>query len=181
MVLCALLWMRSYHYRDWLKVRVLDHRAFVVVSGQGGLKFSAGKDQWLLYNRPQWRRVWIDETAEKRRVWIESEHVTDWMKTYYGPRTWTFDFDTRLVGWPREQRHTIVTVRFPHWASLILLGIGPGFAAFRGLRRFRRIRLGRCLACGYDLTGNVSGRCPECGLDLDPQVTDKHTSGETSP
>jgi uncharacterized membrane protein (DUF485 family) len=20
-----------------------------------------------------------------------------------------------------------------------------------------------CLACGYDLTGNVSGRCPECG------------------
>jgi uncharacterized RDD family membrane protein YckC len=21
----------------------------------------------------------------------------------------------------------------------------------------------RCLACGYDLTGNVSGRCPECG------------------
>jgi hypothetical protein len=28
-------------------------------------------------------------------------------------------------------------------------------------------RLGRrrnpCLACGYDLTGNVSGRCSECG------------------
>ncbi len=23
-----------------------------------------------------------------------------------------------------------------------------------------------CLACGYDLTGNVSGRCPECGTDV---------------
>jgi hypothetical protein len=21
----------------------------------------------------------------------------------------------------------------------------------------------RCIYCGYDLTGNVSGRCPECG------------------
>ena len=23
-----------------------------------------------------------------------------------------------------------------------------------------------CRACGYDLTGNVSGRCPECGATL---------------
>lgn len=22
---------------------------------------------------------------------------------------------------------------------------------------------GRCIECGYNLTGNVSGRCPECG------------------
>ena len=26
-----------------------------------------------------------------------------------------------------------------------------------------RLRHGLCLACGYDLTGNVSGTCPECG------------------
>ena len=26
-----------------------------------------------------------------------------------------------------------------------------------------RLALGQCLACGYDLTGNVSGVCPECG------------------
>jgi hypothetical protein len=30
-------------------------------------------------------------------------------------------------------------------------------------RLFRRQPGYRCLACGYDLTGNVSGRCPECG------------------
>ena len=28
---------------------------------------------------------------------------------------------------------------------------------------FRRQRLGRCVHCDYDLTGNVSGICPECG------------------
>jgi len=27
----------------------------------------------------------------------------------------------------------------------------------------RRDRLGQCVACGYDLTGNVSGTCSECG------------------
>ena len=26
--------------------------------------------------------------------------------------------------------------------------------------------LGRCLDCGYNLTGNVSGICPECGTPV---------------
>lgn len=34
---------------------------------------------------------------------------------------------------------------------------------------------GTCRACGYDLTGNVSGRCPECGSPLD-----RRNSGEST-
>jgi hypothetical protein len=31
-------------------------------------------------------------------------------------------------------------------------------------RRRRRAQIvGVCFACGYNLTGNVSGTCPECG------------------
>lgn len=30
-------------------------------------------------------------------------------------------------------------------------------------RQARRSKLGLCLTCGYNLTGNTSGRCPECG------------------
>lgn len=30
-------------------------------------------------------------------------------------------------------------------------------------RRDARLEAGQCVACGYSLTGNVSGRCPECG------------------
>lgn len=37
----------------------------------------------------------------------------------------------------------------------------------RGRRKLRAYLAERgcpiCLACGYDLTGNISGRCPECG------------------
>ena len=36
------------------------------------------------------------------------------------------------------------------------------------LRRRSRIRRGRCLVCGYDLTGNTSGVCPECGSAARP-------------
>ena len=41
--------------------------------------------------------------------------------------------------------------------------------------RVRRVRAarGRCLECGYDLIGNVSGRCPECG-----QVVPRRLCGE---
>lgn len=50
------------------------------------------------------------------------------------------------------------------WIPLLLLSVQPVIATIRGpLRRSRRRRRGRCLRCGYDLTGNDSGRCPECG------------------
>ena len=35
--------------------------------------------------------------------------------------------------------------------------------SYRSGERELRRRQGRCLACGYHLTGNVSGTCPECG------------------
>ena len=40
----------------------------------------------------------------------------------------------------------------------------------RGITRNLRLELTKrglptCLACGYDLTGNVSGVCPECGTN----------------
>jgi hypothetical protein len=35
-------------------------------------------------------------------------------------------------------------------------------------RRALRVRAGRCLRCGYDLTGNTSGICPECGAQAAP-------------
>ena len=34
-------------------------------------------------------------------------------------------------------------------------------------RESKRREQGLCLACGYDLTGNLSGVCPECGEDIE--------------
>lgn len=54
--------------------------------------------------------------------------------------------------------------RFPLWIAFVSLAIYPGIVFVRGpVRRRRRRAGGRCVACGYNLTGNVSGICPECG------------------
>lgn len=53
-----------------------------------------------------------------------------------------------------------VAVRWP-WV-VFLFTIAPALWFARFVRHRRRSRPG-CCACGYDLTGNVSGVCPECG------------------
>jgi hypothetical protein len=54
----------------------------------------------------------------------------------------------------------------PFWAILLLF-LSSGYYSllrtFRWMRRGHWRRTGRCLACGYNLTGNTSGVCPECG------------------
>ena len=54
--------------------------------------------------------------------------------------------------------------RYRYILLAALLALYPAVAFFRGpVRRWRRRKNGWCVACGYDLTGNVSGVCPECG------------------
>ncbi len=61
------------------------------------------------------------------------------------------------------------TMTFPLWAASIIFAAYPALAFIRGpLRRWRRRRQGRCVPCGYDLTGNTSGTCPECGKPCGP-------------
>jgi hypothetical protein len=59
----------------------------------------------------------------------------------------------------------------PHWLGLTLLALPPLLWLATHLRRLivrrRRRRLGLCLRCGYDLTGNTSGTCSECGEKIE--------------
>ncbi len=49
----------------------------------------------------------------------------------------------------------------PIWFPGVLLGIALWIQAKR-----RAANKDCCIACGYNLTGNISGRCPECGTEL---------------
>ena len=54
----------------------------------------------------------------------------------------------------------------PFWLVLLLTICYPAIWCIRvPLRRRRHRRLGRCVDCGYDLTGNVTGKCSECGRE----------------
>ena len=78
---------------------------------------------------------------------------------------WSIDLD-----WPSYLfRRPLVFVGNVTWVlNLAHLAVlcGIASAALWYLDRRRPRQPGRC-ACGYDLTGNVSGRCPECGAKIE--------------
>ena len=60
--------------------------------------------------------------------------------------------------------YRITWIIFPLWFPTAILAGSCGAALFVGpVRRWVRVRTGRCVECGYSLRGNRSGRCPECG------------------
>ena len=55
-------------------------------------------------------------------------------------------------------------ILLPLWIPFLLITIPIAFLWWRD----RRIPLGHCQRCRYDLTGNTSGVCPECGTQAKP-------------
>jgi len=53
----------------------------------------------------------------------------------------------------------------PLWIPVVLIALPTGFLFWSDHRR--RMRVGCCEKCGYDLTGNTTGRCSECGVESD--------------
>ncbi len=61
------------------------------------------------------------------------------------------------------------SVDFPFLPLVLLFALPSVISAILAWRRrIAMSRMGRCTACGYNLTANVSGVCPECGLAVAP-------------
>lgn len=52
------------------------------------------------------------------------------------------------------------------WSWLASFGVLVYLDQWRRRRQRERWYAGKCLTCGYTLTGNVSGACPECGTPI---------------
>ena len=76
------------------------------------------------------------------------------------PNNASMMLSSKLTG---PYRHTWLV--FPFWAPALFLGFFGVLPVVQGpVRRWWRVRHGRCVFCGYDLRGSRSGACPECGL-----------------
>ena len=74
---------------------------------------------------------------------------------------------TCWIPWVDHPTDNVLALDVPLWMPFMLLAAYPTLAFIRGpLRRRRRRKRGECVACGYNLTGNVSGVCPECGAEI---------------
>jgi hypothetical protein len=85
----------------------------------------------------------------------------------FGPFGWSASGDS---GNARVPAHTYYQLTLPFWLPTLVFASYPTIVCTRSsLRSWRRRRGHKCPACGYDLTGNVSGRCPECGRPVAPR------------
>ena len=74
---------------------------------------------------------------------------------------------TRPVMTRGSARRVVVTRKST--ALVVPLWLGPFLCSLATIVFFRRARRpprGRCVECGYDLQGNISGVCPECGTRI---------------
>ena len=70
-----------------------------------------------------------------------------------------------VLQWPPAPSKAMASYRrFPYPLLCIGLLVLPAMWMLLGIHaRDKARRAGCCHACGYNLTGNVSGVCPECG------------------
>lgn len=121
----------------WLCFDACGYRAQVFVNG-GVFELWYDVDGCVcVFDGPYWRPHWYAERSFEMRWAVP--HTSDCAQSTMG--SW------------RE-------VVIPLWAPLMLVGLPTLWMLWS---RRRRRPPGHCVACGYDLTGNVSGRCPECG------------------
>ncbi len=127
---------------------------------------------------PQWSRASVAPTREDfeaRLHVLETAH--GWPKlshfhrktTQCGDRRGNVEWHVQVPWFPRNGRKTTRALPLaPIWPGFAINTIFYAailwlpFAPFQ-LRRYVRVKGGRCIKCGYDLRGDLSAGCPECG------------------
>jgi hypothetical protein len=137
------------------------NRTWVVLGVAGG-QVMLGWVRWTYPEYTTLREDFADIRTRARRDLADAMAPSSGWR-FSSMREW--HFGRFAFGWDEGSG---VMTRFvaglPLWAVLALFMLYPAVAFLRGpYRRYRRRVAGRCVRCGYDLTGNVSGVCPECG------------------
>jgi hypothetical protein len=95
---------------------------------------------------------------------------------------WSYSYERLTYQCSNGSKRTVndaraTSLQAPFWLLGTVLLLYPAWAlTARTFRRLYRRKTGRCLGCGYDLTGNVSGVCPECGTPVPDARTPKTPS-----
>ena len=161
----AALWVRSYSSSDAFgysmqpKASLGPWRAWEVVNCLGSVQYR----EWTTASRaaPDTSPGWYCSTAIERTSLSSSARYLGWkgnvqFGSFLGITCLNFDATVR-----GEHIRQLRAFGIPHWMVVLVLASLPAWQACSMLRS--RQRLGRCVACGYDLRATPE-KCPECGL-----------------
>ena len=164
----VVMWVRSYDQSDEMQWRLASdspRSAGTLVkfcNASGGMDLEV--DQFRT-DMPSSQRfdVFEVEGVPAGMVW---SHRAPWAS-----RARFFDLFWITNRGMRQDPHLIERKFFvatPHWFFFLTTLVLPTVLVMRRLIRRVAIPAGHCLACGYSLTGNISGVCPECGAAAHP-------------
>jgi hypothetical protein len=165
----GLLWWRAQRVSDWLRFRRPDvmNRAWSsadIFTTRGGLFMYHLSLHFDTVEGAQGYAAYHQATQVPLHATIEAQSAAGLSKDWWERLGFAFKATlARGTGFEQIQRN----VEIPYWFVMVLLLAGGLPALWRGRRAYtrrRRVRLGLCRACGYDLRA-TPGRCPECGAE----------------
>lgn len=129
---------------------------------------------WRSYEEPHWRRY---DVTLYRSLWVHLQKGTCrlellTMPTKVASRTRFIAAEPEnppatpslFMSTESQGPYHWVRMAFPLWAGAVMPAcIATGAFLLGPCRRWRRLRNGWCVFCGYDLQGSRAGRCSECG------------------
>lgn len=150
----AAAWGRSYWRRDEMLLVGRDKRTLLVAAlGRGKLELGiihADTPGFWTAAFPEFLGYHSTPTADGQRL----------SHTFVG-----FSWEEKQVTYTYNKLPVVSTAAaaaIPDAYLLALFAALPATRLYRRVRRWRLVRVGHCLSCGYDLRATPD-RCPECG------------------
>lgn len=167
------------HFRILTARRVLAAVLTLITIGLLIIRAGSMRDRILLI-RPRFEaehpmEFWVYEGSAYFRVWVSGPFQR--IKN----DSWRIGIGRYCVGYSGTYEapgcfalHGVYyDTLFPVWLPAAACATYP-FIAFLGMLRHAyrsRVNRSHCKACGYNLTGNVSGICTECGVEIPKPIT----------
>jgi hypothetical protein len=179
------LWIRSYRvgyvsysHREWFREPDSYYVSDRVSADSGKLIYYHNRRQRSILSladeiRAKYRA--LPPAGEGSWTWFHVRAGNCAGPSYLGDSSFGKAADRAGFVWDWDEDGQSTRLRLPLWSIATVAGALPVYWAItfpRRRTRRRRLVLGQCLKCGYDLRAHQRGqKCPECGTTIAPEAT----------